>query len=286
MDYLSARRQRMWEAMESCRSGSDDLSDPQFADLAARLAEDPELRGQFQRLQEADEAIRAAFANVSVPAGLADRVSRRLAEALPTASSGSVAEASGFQPASDCVAAPTVTPHDGPTPLGHPTGRFSRRRLLVGFTALATAVVLLVAVLVQIHRPRSQTATSVLRDAMEFFGTDIQAFGPKVSDVAPPVEFPMSPDIVRSKNVRWRHVENFPGGPAVAYDLPPLGGRATLYVFQGNVPGLGSIPPPCLSTGGKSAAAWRAGDTVYVLVVEGDARMYSRYLDPSYGPLT
>ena len=62
MDYLSARRQRLWEAMESCRSGSDDLSDPQFADLAARLAEDPELRGQFQRLQQADGAIKAAFA--------------------------------------------------------------------------------------------------------------------------------------------------------------------------------------------------------------------------------
>ena len=37
--------------MESCRSGSDDLSDPEFADLAARLAEDPELRVQFQRVQ-------------------------------------------------------------------------------------------------------------------------------------------------------------------------------------------------------------------------------------------
>ena len=65
--------------MESCRSGSDDLSDPQFADLAARLAEDPELRGQFQRLQQADVAIQVAFARVPVPAGLADRVSQRLA---------------------------------------------------------------------------------------------------------------------------------------------------------------------------------------------------------------
>ena len=95
MDHLSARRQRLWEAMESCRGGSDDLSDPQFADLAARLAEDPELRGQFQRLQQADGAIKAAFAEVPVPAGLADRVSRRLAEAAPTATSGSVPLACG-----------------------------------------------------------------------------------------------------------------------------------------------------------------------------------------------
>ena len=67
MDHLSGRRQRLWEAMESCRNGSDDLSDPQFADLAARLAGDPELRKQFQRLQEADKAIKAAFADVPVP---------------------------------------------------------------------------------------------------------------------------------------------------------------------------------------------------------------------------
>ena len=38
---------------------------------------------------------------------------------------------------------------------------------------------------------------------------------------------------------------------------------------------------PSLSTGGKSAAAWQAGNTLYVLVVEGDAGMYSSYLDQS-----
>ena len=90
MDHLSARRQRLWEAMESCRFGSDDLSDPQFADLAARLAEDPELRVQFQRLQAADGAIKAAFAGVHVPAGLTDGVLRSLAEAAPAVASLSV----------------------------------------------------------------------------------------------------------------------------------------------------------------------------------------------------
>ena len=88
MDHLSGRRgtrysgSRLWEAMESCRNGSDALNAPQFADLAARLAEDPELRRQFQCLQEADKAIQVAFAIVRVPAGLADRVSSRLAEAV------------------------------------------------------------------------------------------------------------------------------------------------------------------------------------------------------------
>ena len=98
----------------------------------------------------------------------------------------------------------------------------------------------------------------------------------------------MSRDIVRLQDIRWRHVEKFLGGPAVAYDLPTIGGRATLYVVQRNVPGLPAIPPdrPSSSTGGKSAAAWQAGNTLYVLVVEGDAGMYSSYLDQSHGPLT
>jgi hypothetical protein len=97
----------------------------------------------------------------------------------------------------------------------------------------------------------------------------------------------MSRDIVPLQGTRWRHVATFLGGPAVAYDLPTLGGRATLYVVQRSILGLPSMPPTMpLSTDGKSAAAWQAGDTLYVLVVEGDAGMYSSYLDQSHGPLT
>ena len=101
MDHPSVRRQRLWEAMESCRKGTDDLSDPEFADLADRLAEDPELRGQFQRLQETDEAIQAAFTDVPVPAGLADRVSRRLAEAAQ-AGSQAAESACGIERSARC----------------------------------------------------------------------------------------------------------------------------------------------------------------------------------------
>jgi hypothetical protein len=289
MDYLSVRRQRLWEAMESCRSGSDDLSDPQFADLAARLAEDPEFRRQFQRLQQADGAIRAAMVNVPVPVGLADQVSRRLAElALPTTSASQPADSDCLVASAVAVSAgttPAVSTPDQPTPLREPTERFSRRRLLVGFTALSAAAALLAAVWIQTHPSRHETPDSVLDEAMEFFGKDDQPIGKPVS-VAPPAEYPMSRDIVRLQDVRWRPVEKFLGGPAVAYDLPTVGGRATLYVVARIVPGLPSIPPdlPKLSTGGKSAAAWQAGNTLYVLVVEGDARMYSSYLE--HGPLT
>ena len=74
----------------------------------------------------------------------------------------------------------------------------------------------------------------------------------------------------------------------MAYDLPAINGRATLYVVRRTVPGLPSLPPsvPSHSTGGNSAAVWQQGDLLYVLVVQGDAATYSQYLDRSNGPLT
>jgi hypothetical protein len=285
--------------MESCRNGSDDLSDPQFADLAARLADDPELRGQFQRLQEADRAIGAAFASVPVPAGLADRVSRCLAEAAGGRAEPAQAAAAGSQPAADPSTAPAarppavpgldVTAAERPTLRRQSAARFSRRRLLVGFTALSAAVVLLAAVWIETHSPPSYTPDRVLAEAVDFFGNDNQPLGPLVSEKDPPAEYPMSRDIVQLPNVRWRYVEKFLGRRAVAYDLPSSGGRATLYVLLTSVPDLPPIPPtePRSTTGGKSAAAWQAGTgLLYVLVVEGDARIYSSYLDQAHGPLT
>jgi hypothetical protein len=286
MDHLSAPRQRLWEAMESCRSGSDDLSDPQFADLAARLAEDPELRGQFQRVQQADVAIKAALANVPVPAGLADRLSRRLAEAAPAAIPGSGSAVDS--PVASRLTAPAVAVPDSPAPRRAETERFSWRRLLVGFAAISAAAALLFAVWTHTHQPQQYTPASVLDEAMGFFDQDNKLVGELVVQVAPPVEYPMSRDIGRLRGVRWRHVEKFLGGPAVAYDLPRIPGRATLYVVRRNVPGLPAMAPPSpkSNTGGKSAAAWQTSDSLYVLVVEGDAETYRRYLDQSLGPLT
>jgi len=306
MDHLSARRQRIWEAMESCRYGSDDLSDPEFAELAAGLAEGPELRVQFQRLQQADAAIKTAFADVSVPAGLANRVSRLLTEAMPAALPESLLPGS-LPPPANCLETPlpltdaAATTSDSSatasgnterashraTPLREATERFSRRRLLAGFAALSAAAVLLAAVWIQTHRPRHESPSSVLEEAMDFFDKDNQPVGELVSSVAPPARYPLSRDIVPLQGIRWRHLASFLGDPAVAYDLPTIGGRATLYVVERSVTDLPSIPPSSpLSTGGKSAAAWQAGNMLYVLVVEGNAGMYSSYLDQSHGPLT
>jgi hypothetical protein len=267
MDYLAKRKQEILEAMESCRAGSDDLSTPELSELAASLAVDAELRERLQRVQQADRAIKAAFQDVPVPTGLADRISRRLAEATAAQS-------------------PVEANPDLPVPLSKDSTpaqpqRFSRRRLLVGFAALSAAASLLVAVWLETHRPADKPRHSVLEEAMDFFNHDNEPLGELVSRVSPPADFPISrdlnPDFFRQREIRWRSVESFLGSPAVAYDLPVRGGRATLYVVNRTVPGLPSLPPtmPPYSTGGNSAGAWQTETTLYVLVVEGDAGTYS-----------
>ena len=145
----------------------------------------------FARGRRGDQC---GFCAVPVPAGLADRVSRRLAEAAPSGEQGAGSETGELRNACGARRATSaVTLPDWPAPLREPAERFSRRRLLVGFAALSAAAALLAAVWIQTHPPRHDTPDSVLEEAMDFFGKDNQPFGEFVSQVAPPAEYPMSP---------------------------------------------------------------------------------------------
>ena len=123
---------------------------------------------------------------------------------------------------------------------------------------------------------------------MDFFGKDNQPFGPLVSEVAPPAEYPMSRDIVRLQRhslAACREVSGRSGGGLrFAHEWRPS--HALCGPEERPWSAVHSAAYAQLSTGGKSAAAWQAGNTLYVLVVEGDAGMYSSYLDQSHGPLT
>src|SRR5262249_33032977 len=137
-------------------------------------------------------------------------------------------------------------------------------------------------------QPPALTPGSAVEEAMDYFGRDSDPPGQLVSVVAPPDDLPLSRDLRPLPSVRWRSIKNFLGGAGVAYDLPAINGRATLYVARRSIPGLSSYPPsvPSLSTGGNSAAVWQQGELLYVLVIQGDAATFSEYLDRSSGPLT
>lgn len=77
-----AENQSIWEAMEACRPGSQDLVDPQFGCLVQALAKDPTLAVRYGWLQAVDAQVASAFGQVVVPADLQARILENLRSEL------------------------------------------------------------------------------------------------------------------------------------------------------------------------------------------------------------
>ena len=293
MDHEPTRDPRISEAIEACRPGSDDLSDPSLSWLATRLEADPELRADYEKLQLADANLAEVFRNVTVPDGLVDRIVARL-EAEPSARG--VSETSSDEPPSD------EPPSDeaGELHLASPPPRrqvsrqhrFRRRWMFAGAGCFAVAGSILLAIaLIDTTGNESLTASAVCEKAIDFFDRESGTAEPgkSIGEETPPGAYPLSLEVASLPLIRWRSIHEFLGLPGVAYDLTPPGSpRATLYVVRCTIPGLPKAPPsrPVLDSRGFCAAAWQSGSLVYVLVVGGSPRTYQRVLDLSSGALT
>jgi hypothetical protein len=286
MDCQPNQDERLLEAMESCRpgcrlsskDGNRDCDDPALAPLAERLAADPVLAQRFEQIQRLDTSLSAAFRDVPVPEGLAGRILTRLAASKSTPSPLPELSNLTSPPAGDAVAA-----------VLRPPQRVSRRWLLVAAGSLSAAAVLALVLTRGVETPE-YTKSGALEEATAMFLRQNSMDGTPIGDQMPPAGFPLSNEIrdeLRTPQVRWRNVEGLLDRDGVAYDLVGHNGaRATLYVLRQTVAGLPSEPPitPQLPTGGCSAAAWKEGDLVYILVVAGDARAYQGFLNVSRGP--
>ncbi len=282
MDYAARRKEEIVEAMESCRAHDGEFNDPQFAELAAALKNDSELRLLFERVQQSDAAVAAAMADVPVPADLKAEVLHRLTDAASEQRADPVA------PLSRIRSVVGVPPLGGmPAKAGTPATRFSRRRLIAGFAALTASAALLSALLWHFHGPSPMAPGQAIEDARIFFGHDNGPPGELLDRSPPPADYPISRDIASLRGIRWRRVKSFLGGEAVAYDLPLPGRKATLYVANRAVADLPSSPygAQLTDTGGNTAGAWQADGRLYVLVVQGDSRTFDDCLVPR-GPLT
>jgi hypothetical protein len=267
------RELRLIEAVESCRPRSDDLGDPDFAFLRDELANDAEIQALYRRVQETDGRIADAFQAVPVPDGLAGRIVDRLAAAR-SAASAETEEVRPTEAASD----------EAVSVAGTIQKRWSRRWVLGGAGALATAAAVLVAVLLVVPG-RRPVAGTVRQEAVDRFEQDVDGFGTGKRIEEPAPGFPPSRD-VRLPRARWRWVEDFLGNRAVAYEAHlPGGSRATLYVLRAAVTGLPPAPPSRPDgSGSPTVVAWTSDDLAYVLVFEGGPRMYE-LLVPQ-GPIT
>jgi hypothetical protein len=277
---------RLWEAMEACRPGRDDLNDPEMAALAQQLAASPELASLHERLQRLDAALAGAFCDVPVPEGLEARILARLkAESIE-----------GQSPSAESIPQMMVAGRHREVSGGVDTRgpHAARRRWMLlagGLTAAAAAV--LVLALVPFHKRGEFTRSDVLDSAIAYHANDTHEGGRVLDKASPPSDYPFSATLLslvsgRFSEIRWRPVTDFLNRSAVAFDLiGPEGRMATVYVASCSVDGLpAEVPPrPMLSTGETSVSAWQEGNLVYVLVVDGGIQAYERLLVGSAGPV-
>ena len=279
MDQRPTEDPRILEALEACRPGSDDVDDPGLASLASGMSADPQLKQVYERLQGVDGAVSKAFRDVPVPEGLAGRILDRLQAAR------SPDRAAIDEPPPDAVSV------DGLAEARPRSRRLRSRRwvLAAGGPLLGTAVAVAVAVGVWFHGQTQEVYSApAIRDlAIDYFDGDSDEGG---HFTPPPESYPVSPDVLRLPDMRWRRVDGFLGQEAVAYDLAPHGRpRATLYVVKRQVPVVPRTPPirtPQLNSRARSVSIWQSGDLLYVLVVEGGPRTYRGFLNVPSGPLT
>ncbi len=284
MDSQPIGDERILEALEVCRpicrghTGGQDLSDPVLAELADLLSTNPELRKLYERLQAVDAKLAAAFQEVPVPEGLAQRIVQRLeanrAEQVAAGDAQGSAEAPARLPAREAPARPR---------------RGSRRRFLAVAGTFSTGAVLLVAALIYLGtRPPHYDKPFVLREASKFFSNEPGQPGGNLLANAPK-NYPISREVRRFPGTRWRKIKGFLGCGGVAYDLRGPGGarNATLYVVKLTVTGLKDTQAPDRpprNTANLCTAAWQEGKLLYVLVVGGSRRDYEYCLAPT-GPM-
>lgn len=210
-----------------------------------------------------DDRLAAAFRDVPIPPGLAQRLLDRLA-----------VERNTEQIAPDDILQLTYSTHL--------SSRFSRRWLLVGGGLLTVAASLLIAVWLGAGQTDGLSEQFVLDEAIRAFDVVIAPRGQLVSERLPPAGYPFSSAVLQARGTSWRPLDEFLGRRGVVYELlGRAGARAALYVVAADdTPWCGDAPAVRpFTTGGYCASAWQEGGLLYVLVVQGDPATYNGYLN-------
>jgi len=276
MDKLPADDPRILEALEACRPGSDDLSDPAMEALAAQMARSPDLDRLYERLQRLDKVLAEAYRDVPVPEGLAGRILARLRESPPL---GAAWGTSLEEP--PAVDAPQ--PASGPRAVGF---RRLRRTWVVGAGALvAIAASLLIVVLLEMRSPPRPSLESVYQAAIEDFSQGFHEGGQRLAaDDRTLANYPLGTLLRKDLQVQSRQARKLLGYGGVAYHMIGPGGvTATLYVLDddGQISLAEVSPTDPYNSGGLSYAAWRENGLLYVLVVAGEKSDYLRFIAPA-----
>jgi hypothetical protein len=228
----------------------------------------------------------AALHNVPVPEGLGERLTARLQQtAAPAAQNGEAPLLSTVAAAAsaETISASSTPAEAQPVHLAPPRP-MSRRRLLVAAGSLAAGLLVMAGAWRLINSSDdSQADPAALAGA---WGARLTAVWQPSKSL--PAGFAL-PQTILAAPTGWQAIGKKVVGPSgVAINLSQPGAvRAVLYVVRMTLPQLPAAPPgsPQSATGGRTVAAWQNAGLVYVLVVEGDERVYRRFINTTAAPL-
>ena len=247
------RIRHLREQIDACRPGSDDLALPALAELAAAVEQDRAVAAALARSQRFDQAMAAAMHDVSVPAGLAERLLAACERDKPAPASAVAEPAAGR--------------------------RHSRRIWMIAIGSTAAAL-LAAAAAWQFARPARVVSGEELSLAVVHWASDGQLLANQWKQ---PAQLPAAyrpPKGIKGTVNRWRSLPLAKGGfasqGAAMHFTPPGAPRAMLFVFSSrakfSLPATPvEIPTPSGFPGGK-AVAWQnpKSGLVYVLFVVED----------------
>ena len=255
--------------LDACRPASDDLRQSELRAVANQIASNDRAQAIRVRIERIDQAVSRTMHDMPLPEGFLARQIARLREAAQEAAIGDAAE-------SEQLPVPVV-----PASSAASSAR-SRRRIAWSAGLLASAIVVLVAVLfLRRDNPLVREDLEISRQWHDQLATD-SGWLPLEPD-----EFEQHslPNELRQFPRRYRDASSVVGREARAYDLTlPGGPSATLFVIpQDARAGIPSSPPttPQSSTLGLRVAYWQTGGFIYVVVLQSDGDDdYQRLLRP------
>jgi hypothetical protein len=249
------------ELLAAVRPHSDDLHQPEFASLRARLPGSTQLRAAAQEIEQFDDGVRAALHDARVPADLAERLIARLALSDDGAQQ---IEAEAVVEVAAESSAETV-------------GRFRQRR--AWWTIGIAASLLIAATAVWKSREPAplrseEISTLAQEDWQQQLGGDwIRAALPSGYKIPPLLEHFVA---------GWQKIVTSQRD-AIAVRLIRDQQIATLFIIKGHIDQADQVPTsmprqPQSTTGGFAMGYWQQQDTVNVLLVEGDRQTYQHFV--------
>jgi hypothetical protein len=258
---------RILEALDAYRPDSDEPPDGEMAFLKKQLETDGRLRAALARVQHLDARVAAAFHDVPIPQGMAERILANVA-----------VEAAMTGPSLDEM------PPAAPGGSRASTVATPRRRRWVVATAVSAALAASLLFLAFVwHGPSDElTVSETLQHARDHFTSHSSQGWRLVAAEPAPRQLRPSRFVIAGPSLRWRSVE-FVGREGAAYQITiPGRAPAMLYVVPGSIARAAPTPPmDPVTTQGLSTGVWSERGLVYVLVVAGDRRDYRGYINLS-----